>query len=255
VWTSNNLPMPARRRRTLSRSPVQRAKLWDAKMNPDVYKEYLDATKPLALPKIAGYQATHEYLISAVRDILNKNPSEYPIMQEYMWYAEKVWKLAKTYTSKALQLQIDALYIWYLARGLNDAVLRAIAQTLGIKVSPIEEIVDRVLAPMLLKILGKGSLTTDGTEQTLFEYIGLAMLGGYIDLSNMTDGDTVIIKTYAKIREDGEYRRYAEETFTGKQASPALYFPPRLTAYAYKVVIQQTAGTFKTFDYLFTKGV
>ncbi|MEM2196406.1 MAG: hypothetical protein QW290_04945 [Sulfolobales archaeon] len=247
--------MPARRRRTLSRSPVQRAKLWDVKMKPDVYAEYLNATKPLALPSIASYQATHEHLISTVREILSKNPSEYPVMHEYMWYAEKLWKLGKTYTSKALQLQVDALYIWYLARGLNDVVLRAIASALGIKVSPVEDIVDRVIAPMLLRIVGKGSITTDGTEQTMFEYIGLAMLSGYVDLSNMTDGDTVVIKTFVKIREDGEYKKYAEETFTGRQESPALYFIPRLTAYAYKVVIHQTAGSFKTFDYLFTKVV
>ncbi|MEM2284557.1 MAG: hypothetical protein QXL29_08150 [Zestosphaera sp.] len=229
--------------------------MWNAKMKSEVYAEYLKATRPLALPKVAEYQAIHEHLIATLKEILSRFSSEYSIMQEYMWYAEKMWKIVKNYTSKALQLQADALYLWYLARGLNDAALRAVAQALGVKISPVEEIVDRVLAPMLLKIVSKGSITTDGTEQTIFEYTGLAMLSGYIDLSNMADGDTITINTYAKIKEDGEYKRYGSDTFTGKQEAPALYFPPRLTAYAYKVTIQQTAGTFKTFDYLFTKGV
>lgn len=237
----------------LSRSPFQRAKMWSAKMEPESYSKYLSATKNLASLQIMDYQVTHEFLISTVKKILASLPKEQSITQEYMWYAEKLWKLTQTYKSSALQKQADALYIWYMARGLNDVALRAIAQALGIKVSPIEEIVDRILAPTLLRVIGKGSITTDGTEQVIFEYMGLATIGGYIDLSNMTDGDTIVIQTFVKIKEDGEYIRYAIDTFVGRQEAPALYFPPRLTAYAYKVVIQQIAGAPKTIDYLFVK--
>jgi hypothetical protein len=207
------------------------------------------------MPRVASYQATHETLISTVKNVLSQFPSEAPILQEYMWYAEKLWKLTQQYRSQALQSQADALYLWYLARGRNDLALRVTAKTLGISISPIEEIMDKILSPLLLKIIGKGTILTDGTEQTIIEYKGtVSLISGYIDLTNMEEGDITTIKSYAKIREDGEYVLYRTETFTGKHPEPALYLLPRLAGYAYKVTIQQTAGPYKNYDYLFVKG-
>ena len=106
----------------------------------------------------------------------------------------------------------------------------------------------------MLSVVAKGSIVTDGTEQTLVEYVGMATISGWIDLSNMKAGDVVRIRIYTKVKEDGDYVLYDMATYTDEQFKPALHFLPRLTGYAYKVTIEQTAGTFKSFDYLFVRG-
>jgi len=247
--------MPARRRRTLSRSPIERVQMWNAKMKGDIYATQLSATKPLALPKVTSYMVTHEYLISIVKNIAEKFETEASRTQEYMWYAEKLEKITRTYKGEALQMQADSLYLWYVSRGMNDAMLRAIAQALGIKISPMEVIMERVLSPLLLKILAEGSITANGNEQPILEYHGLALVSGYIDLSSMDEEDEVIVRAYTIIERGGEFKLYSSKPFTGRQAEPALYVLPRLSAYGFKVTIQQTKGSYKTFKYLFVKGV
>jgi hypothetical protein len=248
--------MPPRRRRTLDRNPINRIQMWDAKMKGDIYAIQLTATKPLALPKVASYQTTHEQLISIVKQALSNYPSEIPILQEYMWFAEKIWKLSQTYTSKALQIEADALYLWYLARGRKDLALRTVAKGLNINISSLEDIVERVLTPALISIIKKDTIIADGTEQVLLEYFGrISTVSGYVDLSNMVDEDTVVIRAYVKIKEDGEYKLYQKDTYYGTQTAPALYVMPRLSGFAFKITLQQTTGAYKNYDYLFVKGV
>jgi hypothetical protein len=238
------------------RDPVLRTKMWEAKVKGDIYAQQLEAVKPLALPAVAGYQATHEHLISVVKGVLAALGTEQSLLQEYMWYAEKLWKYTQQYGGDALQRQADALYLWYLARGRNDVALRAVAQSLGVKISPLEEIVERVLAPALISVVAKGTLTADGTEQALLEYSGrISTIAGYVDLGNMEEGDVVVIRIYVRVTEDSDFRLYRSETFEGRQVEGALYVLPRLSGLAMRVTLQQTAGTFKTFGYLFVKGV
>jgi len=248
--------MPARRRRSLVRDPVLRTKMWEAKVKGDVYAQQLEAVKPLALPAVAGYQATHEHLIATVKHVLAALGTEQSLLQEYMWYAEKLWKYTLQYGGEALQRQADALYLWHLARGRDDVALRAIAQSLGIKISPLDEIAGRVLAPALISIVGKGTVTADGTEQVLLEYSGrISTIAGYVDLGNMEEGDVVVIRSYVRVTEDSDFRLYRSETFVGRQVENALYMLPRLSGLAMRVTLQQTAGAFKTFGFLFVKGV
>lgn len=246
--------MPARRRRTLSRSPSQRFTMWDKKVKGDIYQIYLDSVKPIVRDKVAFYQSVHEYLIKIVRGIISRFGVDNQLIHEYMWYAEKLWSFTQKYSMKALQFQADALYLWYLARGRNDAILRAIARALGIKISSLEDIIERVGVVTLLRKVAEGTILTDGSEQTVFEYTGLGVIQGYIDLQNMADGDEVIIRVYTKIKADGEYKKYASDRFIGVQEEPALYILPRLSVYAFKVTIQQVAGTPKSFDYVFVRG-
>jgi len=248
--------MPARRRRSLSRSSVERAELWDKKMSGDVYATLLPDLKKNAMGKVISYQATHEYLISIVKSVLSKFGVEAFLLQQYMWYAEKLWRLTQEYKSDALQKEADALYLWHLARGGNDLALRGVAKALGINISTIEDIVEKTLSPIILKIIGQGTITTNGTEQVVIEYTGsISSISGYIDLSNMVDGDSITINAYVKIKETGDYVLYRPETYSNKQTEPALYVMPRLSGYAFKVTIQQTQGSYKNFDYLFVKGV
>jgi hypothetical protein len=229
--------------------------MWDRKMDPEIYSYTLPKTKQIGGPYEMHYQTVFENLLNTVKKIL-QDTSEYSNTQAYMWYAEKLWSLTQRYSGPALQKEADALYLWHLARGRNDIALRTIAKSLGVNISPLESILENVMAPLLLSIVKQGSITTDGTEQTIVEYVGnISQISGYIDLSNMQDGDTVTIRTYVKIKPDGEYRLYDSEDYAGKQESPALYILPKLTGVAYKVTIQQTSGSYKSFDYLFVKGV
>jgi hypothetical protein len=100
----------------------------------------------------------------------------------------------------------------------------------------------------------KGTIVADGSEQVVMEVSGSVRVSGYISLANMEAGDTVIIKQYMKLL-NGEYKRYASETYTGAQENPIVYITPKELASAIKVTLQQTSGTYKTFDYLFIKEV
>jgi hypothetical protein len=229
--------------------------MWDAKMRGDVYAETLHRVKEIGLPRLQAYQAVHETMIENVKNVLQNFGYEANLLQEYMWYAQKLWKMTVTYKDKALQKEADALYLFYLAKGRNDLALRAVAQTLGIKISSLEDIVEKTLTPALISIVKKDTIMADGTEQVLLEYSGrISTIAGYIDLSNMRAGDTVIIRSYVKIKEDGGYVLYHPETFIGEQTEPALYTLPRLSGLAFKITLQQTTGSYKSFDYLFVKG-
>jgi len=232
--------------------------MWDAKMNPNVYSANLSAVKELAMGKVMQYQTTHESIISMVKRIVEQFGCEGAKVHEYMWYAQKLWKLTQTYGSKALQNEADSLYLYYRLKGDNDVVLRAIAQSLGIKISGIEDILRTIAievgVPSVLAIIAEGTILTDGSEQVLLEYTGnIAMIQGWIDLSNMEDGDNIVIRQYVKINPEEEYVLYNSETYSDKQSAPALYVMPRLSGHALKVTIQQTSGTYKSFSYLFAK--
>jgi len=108
---------------------------------------------------------------------------------------------------------------------------------------------------MVLEEHAVGTLTADGTEQDVTELTVLGTLEGWIDLANMTSGDTVTIREYARIREDGAYRLYDSADYSGAQVKPALHVVKLPTKYGIKVTLQQTAGVYKTFNYNFFKEV
>jgi hypothetical protein len=101
----------------------------------------------------------------------------------------------------------------------------------------------------------EGTLTADGTEQNvvLDEITGnpTRYLEGYIDLSNMESGDAVVIREYMKIKSDGGYVKYAEETYSGVQSIPLLYIITKPGRYGIKITLQQTSGTYRNFPYQF----
>jgi len=112
----------------------------------------------------------------------------------------------------------------------------------------------RGITPRILP-LAHGTLIANGTEQTLIEYLGVARISGYMDLQNMESGDTIIIRYYVKFSENGEWKKYNEEQFSGVQSYPVLYFVPRESYMGIKITLQQTEGIFKSFEYNFLKEV
>jgi len=108
---------------------------------------------------------------------------------------------------------------------------------------------------MTLEEHSVGTLTADGTEQTLVEFADLGRIVGYVDLENMEAIDTIVIRQYIKLKYGGAYKKYAEETYSGAQVVPTIYITPKESDYGVKVTLQQTAGTFKSVDYNFLKEV
>jgi len=106
------------------------------------------------------------------------------------------------------------------------------------------------------QVVAEGVLVSDGTEQTVVEVEGLTDVDGYVDLSNMESGDTVILSRYVKIKPDGDYKRHARETYIGSQEEPLIRFPPITGYYGVKITLKQTSGTLnKEFPYQFFKEV
>jgi hypothetical protein len=101
----------------------------------------------------------------------------------------------------------------------------------------------------------EGSVTMDGTEKVvvLDEVAGnpQRFLEGYIDLSPMASGDTIVIRQYMKITSGGDYVKYAEETYSDAQSIPLLYIVTKPGRYGIKVTAQQTAGTYRSLPYQF----
>jgi hypothetical protein len=96
----------------------------------------------------------------------------------------------------------------------------------------------------------EATITMDGTEQVLLEKTDgvIALVDGYVDLTNMAVGDTIIIRQYMKVRTGGDYVKYAEETYTGAQAVPLIYISVKPAKIAVKVTAEQTAGVNRSLD-------
>jgi hypothetical protein len=116
----------------------------------------------------------------------------------------------------------------------------------------IEPIRVRGLIPRK-QLLKENEIYADGTEQTVIETLGLINLEGYIDLSQMVNGDTVTLRRYVKIQKDAEYKLHGEETYVGVQAQPLVRFPAMAGCYGIKITLKQTSGTYKNFPYQFFK--
>ncbi|MFH0850282.1 MAG: hypothetical protein V1924_05015 [Candidatus Bathyarchaeota archaeon] len=107
-----------------------------------------------------------------------------------------------------------------------------------------------------LRSLGAFTVVADGTEQTLVDQgEGPTRVMGYIDLSLMLGGDTVLVRHYVKVKSGGAWVCYAGETYTGVQAVPLVYITEKPANHGLKVSLQQTAGVFKAFDCEFLEEV
>jgi len=101
----------------------------------------------------------------------------------------------------------------------------------------------------------EGSLTMDGTEQTLVldEIVDnpLRYLEGYVDVSAMGTGDKILVRMYMRIAEDATYKQYAEAVYEGIPPLPLAYLATKPVKYGLKITAQQTKGTYKTLTYQF----
>ena len=121
--------------------------------------------------------------------------------------------------------------------------------------SDVKDIKTRVNAMEAFDVESEDTLLTDGTEQTIIltDYDKAHYLEGYIDLTNLAVGDTIVARLYTKLKSTGAFVKYAEHTFSNVQSTPSLNVVTRIGKYGIKVTLQQTLGTFRNYDYIFFK--
>jgi len=155
--------------------------------------------------------------------------------------AEDVWNVStRTLTGFTGQPRIDLLG--------EDATFEA---GTGVR----KALIDRLANIEAFDTPIEGTATMDGTEVNIVldEITGNPprFLEGYIDLSPMASGDTIIIRQYMKISATGGYVKYAEESYSGAQELPLLHVVSNPATYGIKITAQQTAGTYRTLTYQF----
>ena len=99
----------------------------------------------------------------------------------------------------------------------------------------------------------EGEITADGSEQTLVEVTDAApfKFSGWVSLSNMQDGDQVKITSYVKLCPDCGWEVFESNVYSDSQDKPAVYHVEVTGKYGVKVTLQQTAGAYRSFKYLF----
>jgi hypothetical protein len=85
-------------------------------------------------------------------------------------------------------------------------------------------------------------LTGPATEDILVEKTDAkqGLLDGYVDLTPMAAGDTVVIRQYMKVKAAGAYVQYAEETYAGVQTIKLLHITTKTSKTAIKVTAEHT---------------
>lgn len=96
-------------------------------------------------------------------------------------------------------------------------------------------------------------ITMTGTEQTLVEKMDdkIGLLDGYIDLTPMASGNTIVIRQSMKVKAAGEYVVYATETYSGAQSTPLLHIVTKTAKTSIKVTAEQTDAAYVTLDVQF----
>ena len=93
------------------------------------------------------------------------------------------------------------------------------------------------------------------TETTVIEITAQSdtyIVEGWIDLSQLQSGDTVVINIYVAV--DGtNYRTYATVTYSGSVSNPIIRIHSMQLCknMKFKVTITQTSGTLRSFPYGF----
>lgn len=102
---------------------------------------------------------------------------------------------------------------------------------------------------MAVSSIQDGSITTDGSEQTIGSAItDDAAYTGYLDMTNNAGGDTIVIKIKVRIAGTDD-RVMIKDTFTGSQDEPLYHFPPITSTENFTWTIEKTGGTNRAYTY------
>jgi len=104
---------------------------------------------------------------------------------------------------------------------------------------------------------GEVTLTELDAEVEVFSVSDdrVMVVTGYIDLSEMQTGDTVVLREYIAIEPYGIPKGFNTVSYSDVQADPIVCFPLKVIRGAYRLTIKQTAGAPRSFKYQFFKFV
>ena len=138
----------------------------------------------------------------------------------------------------------------------GEALVHQSIATAGVD-NTTDQIAAQINALLALSATG-GTLTADGTEQTL--YIDNEPLGCwnpivmFVDLDNMILGDTIVLRAYYRLLDGGTLKLWDSQTFTGIDGSLAnsakimnISFEPN--RHGLQVTLEQTGGTNRDYDW------
>jgi hypothetical protein len=98
-----------------------------------------------------------------------------------------------------------------------------------------------------------GTLTTDGTEQTLVTVDAPARLiipsMVLLDTTNNVDGDQVVVRSYYRIKSGGGYVVESSLTISGVQSPPLKTFSLNPSLYGFKVTVEKVSGANHDYDW------
>jgi hypothetical protein len=221
-----------------------RIKKYSGKFDPTVVSSRFTALKQNSIEQMNIAIISSVDLENRVKNLLKDKIDNPFLIFSYLGFAKEIWKLCRTLEGNTLAKEVEITKEKWRLRGFNPNILDCIINLFG-KVM--------YLTPPTPYPYSKGTLIANGEEQTLIEFIGVGTISGYVDLQNMEEGDEIIIRYYTKIMELGEYKMYKYRIYTGKQEEPMLHFKPMAVDVALKITLQQTAGTYKSFDYNFIR--
>jgi len=93
-----------------------------------------------------------------------------------------------------------------------------------------------------------GEVTTDGTEQDIFDITADKHFATWIHFDQLIAGDTMQVRVYVIDTQDATERKYIDTEVAGAQSSPA-YFIPFIPAKQYRVSIQRTSASNRTISW------
>lgn len=96
---------------------------------------------------------------------------------------------------------------------------------------------------MSVSQVDSGTVTADGTEQTVDTISNGGVYVWAVDLSNMASGDSVTLRVKDKVLSGGSAVLAFEETYTGAQAVDWVCSEPIAAAHEITFTLEQTAGT------------
>tara|TARA_Y100001963_G_scaffold140525_1_gene207661 strand:+ start:3147 stop:3470 length:324 start_codon:yes stop_codon:yes gene_type:complete len=102
---------------------------------------------------------------------------------------------------------------------------------------------------MALQVQVHGTLTTDGSEQTL----GTSTFAGVhvvqIDLSAMQAGDTLRLKVKTKVLTAGTTNDFIVQTFSGVQSEPIIQSEPVTSPFSFTSTLERTGGSDRAYPW------
>ena len=88
-----------------------------------------------------------------------------------------------------------------------------------------------------------GNVTTNGTEQTVWNITADKHFAGWLFLNNMGANEVISVRIYVQDTDNsGALKKYIDTSISGAQGTPA-FFIPYVPTKQHKVTVQLTAGS------------